>query len=73
MEVFEELALADVATYLYEKLKMYDQMETAFTTSDLKLASLEQKASRRDDIIERLRNNYVSAANSAAPIFLTVN
>lgn len=73
MEIFEELALADVATYLYEKLKMYDQMETAFTTSDLKLASLEQKASRRDDIIERLRNSYVSAANRNAPIFYTVS
>ena len=73
LELFEDLALADVATYLYEKLKMYDQMETAFTTSDLKLASLEQKASRRQEIIDYMRSNYVSAANKSMPVFLTIN
>jgi len=73
METFEELALADVATYLYEKLKMYDQMETAFTNVDLKLASLEEKARSRADIVEKLRNSYVSAANKAMPIMITVN
>ena len=72
-EIFEDLALADVATYLYEKLKMYDQMETAFTTSDLKLASLEDKARRRPEIVDMLRNSYVSAANNSMPVFLTVN
>ena len=73
MELFEELALADVATYLYEKLKMYDQMETAFTNVDLKLASLEEKARTRQDIVEKMRNTYVSAANKNMPILLSIN
>ena len=73
MEIFEELALADVATYLYEKLKMYDQMETAFTNVDLKLASLEEKARTRQEIVEKLRNSYVSAANKNMPIMISIN
>lgn len=74
MEIFEELALADVATYLYEKLKLYDGISNAFGDGmDLKLASLEEKARRRDDIVERLRNSYVSAANKAMPIMITIN
>ena len=72
MEIFEDLAIADVATYLYEKLKLYDQMEMSFTNIDLKLASLEEKARRRDEIVSKLENSYVSAANKAMPVMLTV-
>lgn len=73
MELFEELATADVATFLYEKLKMFDQMELAHTVTDLKLSSLEEKARRREQVVEYMRNNYVSAANKAMPIMITVN
>ena len=73
MELFESLALADVATYLYEKLKLFDQMETSYTNIDLKLASLEEKARQREQIIETMRNSYVSAANKNMPILISIN
>ena len=73
METFEELAIADVATFLFEQLKMYDGLDTIFNNIDLKLSNLEQKASNRENIIQYLRDNYVSAANSNQPIMLTVN
>lgn len=73
METFEELALSDVASYLFEKLKMYDGLQTVSSSIDLKLSSLEQKASRRQEIIERLRNSFVSAANRNMPVLLTIN
>lgn len=73
METFEDLAIADVATFLYEQLKMYDQLETVFSNIDLKLQSLEEKARNRDNIVQYLRDNYVSAANKNQPIMLTIN
>ena len=73
METFEDLAVADVASFLFEKLKMYDNLSTVSSTVDLKLASLENKASRRAEIVEYLRNSYVSAANRSMPIMITIN
>ena len=72
MELFESLALADVATYLYEKLKLFDQMEMSYTNIDLKLSTLEEKARSREQIIETMRNSYVSAANRNMPILISV-
>ena len=73
METFEALATADVATFLYEQLKMYDNLETTFSNIDLKLASLEEKARQREQIVEELKNSYVSASNRNQPIMLTIN
>lgn len=73
METFERLAIADVATFIYEQLKMYDQLETVYANVDLKLSSLEEKARTRDQIVEELQTNYVSAANRNQPIMLTIN
>jgi chaperonin cofactor prefoldin len=73
METFEQLAIADVATFLYEQLKMYDNLETTFSNIDLKLASLEEKARQREQIIEELKSSYVSASNRNQPVMLTIN
>ncbi len=73
METFERLATADVATFLYEQLKMYDNLETTYSNIDLKLASLEEKARDRQQIVDYLEQNYVSAANRNQPVMLTVN
>lgn len=73
METFENLAIADVATFLYEQLKLYDNLETVFSNVDLKLQTLEEKARSRDQIIEYLNNNYVNAANRNQPVMLTIN
>ena len=72
MEIFEELAKADVAVFLYEYLKHYDGLESVFSNIDLKLASIESAASKRDDVISQLKDSYVSASNDAQPIWLCV-
>ena len=73
METFERLATSDVATFIYEQLKMFDQLETVFANVDLKLSSLEEKARERREIVDQLEQSYVSAANRNQPIMLTIN
>lgn len=73
MELFERLAISDVAIFLYEQLKMYDNLETTYSNIDLKLSSLEEKSRDRQQIIEYLESNYVSAANRNQPVLLTIN
>lgn len=73
MQIFESLAQADVANFLYQNLKYYDGLETIFINVDLKLSELESEAAKRPDIIEELKNSYVSASNEAIPYIITVN
>lgn len=72
MEIFEELAEADVAKFLYENLKYYDGLETVYANIDIKVSDLENKASRREDIVQRLDEAHVSAANAHQPLMFTV-
>lgn len=72
METFEQLAEADVARFLYENLKYYEGLQTVYANMDLKLSDLESKASRRDDIVEKLDDAHVSAANGHQPLIFTV-
>lgn len=72
MEMFEELAQADVARFLYESLKYYDGLETVHASIDLKMSDLENKASKRDEIVEKLDEAHVGAANKHQPLILTV-
>lgn len=72
MNVFEDLAMADVANYLYQNLKYYDNLETAFINIDMKLNELNDVGNKRDSIVDRLENSYVSASNNAIPYIMTV-
>lgn len=72
MEIFEDLAQADVATFLYQELKYYDGLETVYANIDLKLNDLADAASKRSDIVSQLEDSYVSAANKNQPIMFTV-
>lgn len=72
MEIFENLATADVASYLYESLKYFDNLETVFANVDIKIDSLKDRADRREEIINKLEDGYVSAANSNQPLMFTV-
>lgn len=72
MEIFEDLAQADVATFLYQELKYYDGLETVYANIDLKLNDLADAASKRSDIVSQLEESYVSAANKNQPIMFTV-
>lgn len=71
-ETFESLAISDVAGYLYRNLKYFDGLETVYSTIDLKLSELEEQMSKRQDIIEQLRDASVSASNNSCPIIMTV-
>lgn len=72
METFEKLAVADVATFLYEELKYFDGLETVYASMELKLQDLESKASTRDEIVQYLDENHVSAANAKQPLMFTI-
>lgn len=72
MELFENLATADVASYLYEKLKYFDNLETVFANVDIKIDSLKERADKREEYVNELKDGYVSAANSNQPIMYTV-
>lgn len=73
METFEDLAIADVANFLYEELKYYDGIETVFAGTDMKIGDLQNKADRRADIIQYLKESYVSPANKNQPIMYCIN
>lgn len=72
METFEELAQADVASFLYEQLKYYEGLETVYANIDIKMGDLQDKASKRDDIVQRLDEAHVSAANANQPLIFTI-
>lgn len=72
MEKFEQLAEADIAGFLANNLKYWDGFETVFSTIDLKISNLENEAGKRDNVLDYLENNYISAGNKAIPLIMTV-
>lgn len=73
METFEALAQADIARYLYMNLRYYDGLDTIYVNIDLKLNELQDEAGKRDNIIEDIKNSYVSASNDNIPYIMTVS
>lgn len=71
-EIFEQLAMADIANWLYMNLRYFDNLSTAFVEIDLKLSELNSIGDKRENIIEELKNSYVSASNNAIPYIWTV-
>lgn len=72
METFESLAQADIAQFLYRYLKYYDQLQTVYATIDLKLQDLETEANKREEIINNIKDSYVSASNANQPLIWTI-
>jgi len=72
MEIFERLAIADVALFLYNNLKYFDGLQTVYANIELKLDDLRSKAEERDNIIQELKDSYVSASNDYAPLIICV-
>ena len=72
METFESLATADVANFLYMNLRYYDGLETTYLNIDLKLSELNDAANKREQIIEYLKDSYVSTSNDNIPYIWTV-
>ena len=67
MEIFEALAQADIARYLYMNLRYYDGFETAYVNIDLKLSELQDEAGKRDNVVEKIQDSYVSTSNDNIP------
>jgi hypothetical protein len=57
-ESFYELALIDVKKFLYQTLKHYKDLQTAYGTISLKIDDWENADSERKDLIEKWRNSY---------------
>lgn len=72
MEKFDELSVADVATFLYNNLKYYDNLETVFGNIDIKLDDLKAEADKREQIIQDLQDNYISAGNVNQPMIFSI-
>lgn len=72
METFESLAQADIAGYLYNKLKMFQDLQTVYATVNIHLDDLQNEAQKRDDIINYIKESYVSAANKNQPLMFTI-
>lgn len=72
METFERLAQADVATFLYQNLKYFDNQDTVYMQLDLKLDTLQEWMNRRDDIVRELDEAHTSTANEYQSLIMTV-
>lgn len=72
METFEKLATCDVATFLYNNLKYFTNVSTAYATTELPLDVLQDWMNRRDDVIQYLEETFVSASNRNQPIMITI-
>lgn len=72
METFEKLAQSDVAVFLYQNLKYYDNQDNVYTQLDLKLETLQEWANKRDDIVKELEDAHVSASNEYQSLIITV-
>ena len=72
MEIFEELAFCDIANFLYQNLKYYDNLETIYATLDLKLDELQKWSEHREEVVSILDDAHVSPSNPACPVMLTL-
>lgn len=73
MTIFEQLATADVARFLYMNLRYFEGFETAYINIDLKLSELQEEAGKRESIMDKIEQSYVSTSNENIPYIWTVN
>lgn len=57
-ETFYELALVDVKRFLYNSMKHYSELQTAYGTINLRLDEWSNAESERKDMIEKMRDLY---------------
>ncbi len=72
METFEALAQADVANWLYQHLKMFQDLQTVYASVNLRLDELQAEGQKRDDIINTIKESYVSASNKNQPMMFCI-
>ena len=57
-ESFLELAILDVKKFLYNTMKHYNEIQTAYGTVNLKIDDWQNADSERKDLIEKWRDSY---------------
>lgn len=72
MDTFEALAQADVAGFLYNKLKLFQDLQTVFATVNIRLEDLQEQYNKREEIMNYIKESYVSAANANQPLIFTI-
>lgn len=72
METFEALVQADVAGYLYNNLKYFQDLQTVYATVNMNIGDLQEQYSRREEIINFIKESYVSASNPNQPLMFTI-
>ena len=72
MESFEQLAQADIATFLYQQLKNIDQQDTVYMQLDLKLDTLQEWMNKREEIVRQLEEAHTTTSNEHQPLIMTV-
>ena len=63
----------EIFLYKLIYLKYYDNVDTVYATTDLRLNRLEEIANRRDEVIEELKSGYVNPANKNQPVMFCIN
>lgn len=69
MELFEDLATCKIAEFLYGHLKYFDGIESGYQTIDLKLDSIQDWMGRLDNVLEIIRDSYISVSNHNQDLF----
>lgn len=72
METFESLAQADIAGFLYNKLKYFQDMQTVLASVNIQLDYLQNEYQKRDEIMNYIKESYVSAANKNQPFMFCI-
>ena len=72
MEMLEELFVCDVATFLYNRLKYYNQIETVYANHDLQLDVLQDYMARRTDAVQVLKDASVTFSNRYQPMMIVI-
>ena len=72
METFESLAQCDVAIFLYQQLKYFDDFDTTYAQLQLKLDTLQSWADRREDLVNKLDEAHTTTANFDQTLIMTV-
>ena len=72
MDTFESLAQADVAGFLYNKLRMFQDLQTVFATVNIHLDDIQAEYQKRDEIMNYIKESYVSASNKNQPLMFCI-
>lgn len=72
MEMLEELFCCDVATFLYNRLKYYNQVDTTYANIDLQLDVLQDYMARRADAVGVLKDASVTFANRFQQMIIAI-